>query len=96
MNPNPENDKLCASIISNVIARGEEWGESRTASSTAPIIRNEAYALRQKLFGDFIPSAIEEESESRAAAITITTPINQGSISPNQAYELRKILFGPA
>ena len=86
---NPKDDQLCASIISNVINRGE--GQSRTASSPAPIIRNQAYALRQKLFRDFVPSspASESESESRAASI-----ITQGTKSRNQAYELRRILFG--
>ena len=93
MNPDPKDDELCASIISNVIA-GTKGGESRIASSPAPIIRNQAFALRQKLFGDFVPpSAIEEESESRAASAITTT---QGTKSRNQAYELRKILFGPA
>ena len=44
MNPDPKDDELCASIISNVIA-GTKGGESRIASSPAPIIRNQAFAF---------------------------------------------------
>jgi len=55
----PENDELCASIISEVIAKtntitktnDDNDGESRSASSTVDITRdrNQIYALRQKM-----------------------------------------------
>ena len=84
---NPENDELCASIISNVIARGE--GKSRIASSPTPIIRNEVFALRQKLFGNF-PIA---ESTLVSQNWSLSPLLLQENKSPNQAYKL-KILFG--
>ena len=45
----PENDELCASIISQVIAKTDNDSGSRIASSSVDITRdrNQIYALRQ-------------------------------------------------
>ena len=57
----PENDELCASIIRQVIRNSSDRdndSDSRFASSSVDIIRdrNQVYALRQKMFGRYLPS----------------------------------------
>jgi len=51
----PKNDELCASIISQVIAKTNN-SDSRAASSTVDMTRdrNQLYALRQKMFGCYL------------------------------------------
>jgi len=90
----PKNDELCASIISQIIINNSD---SRAASSIVDITRdrNQVYALRQKMFGNYLPYPYPyppTKTESRSASV-ISNPISacQG---PNKVYELRKLLFG--
>jgi len=91
----PENDELCASIIRQVIAKTNSNNDSRAASSTVDITmnrdRNQVYALKQKMFGPYIPKTNTIKSnESRTASIVSesTEPIR------NKVYALRQVMFG--
>lgn len=78
----PEDDELCASIISNVLKQGE----SRTASSSKSTsgIRNEVYALRQLMLGRPI---------STTRIVSRTASSRNSTIGPNKIYELRRLLI---
>lgn len=92
-----QNDELCASIIKRGIEITDKYMKehssgdiSRTASSSSSTsgIRNEVYALRQRLFGHCLPKyATGTETESRTASSGSHT------IGPNKIYELRRLLF---
>ena len=90
----PENDELCASIISQVIAKTKTKtnDDSRAASSTFDVTtnrdRNQIYALRQKMFGPYIAKTrTNAKNESRAASI-VNEPIR------NKIFALRQVMFG--
>lgn len=78
----PEDDQLCASIISNVLKQGED----RTASSSKSTsgIRNEVHALRQLMLGRPI---------STTRTVSRTASSRSGTIGPNKIYELRRLLL---
>jgi len=87
-----ENDELCASIISQAIRNNSDRDDdTRVASSTAGIARdrNQVYALRQKMFGPYIPKSSTKTRTSRTASIS-------ESIEPtrNKVYQLRRVMFG--
>jgi hypothetical protein len=84
----PEDDQICASIISNVL---NPRGESRTASSSKSTlgIRNEVYALRQLMLGR--PISTTTRISRIASSASNTYPIR--GIGPNKVYELRRLLF---
>ena len=92
----PENDELCASIISQVIAKTNNDSASRSASSSVDITRNrnQVYALRQKMFGPYIPKTntnirTKDAITSRSASISESTePIR------NKVFALHQVLFG--
>jgi len=95
----PENDELCASIISQVISQANTNNDSRAASSTFDIMRdrNQVYALRQKMFGPYIPKTRTNSntiisSQSRSASISENTE----STKPirNKVFALRRVMFG--
>ena len=55
----PKDDSRCASILRTVIRNlneKEKVNESRTASSSSQGNGNHVYALRQKMFGSYLPS----------------------------------------
>ena len=55
----PKDDSRCASILRTVIRNlneKEKVNESRTASSSSQGYANVVYALRQKMFGSYLPS----------------------------------------
>lgn len=89
----PKNDELCASMISQVIRNNE----SRAAASSTVDIktmnrnkdRNQVYALRQKLFGSYVPNR-GTGRQSRAASIVSESnePVR------NKVFELRRVMFG--
>ena len=91
----PKNDELCASIISQVIAKTNTNtnNSDRSASSTVDLTmkrdRNQIYALRQKMFGPYIPKSSTKTRTSRTASIS-------DSIEPtrNKIYQLRRVMFG--
>lgn len=95
----PENDELCASIISQVIAKtkAKTNDDTRAASSTVDITmnrdRNQIYALRQKMFGRYLPHSYpSNKTESRSASV-ISNPMSNVKGS-NKVFELRKVMFG--
>ena len=88
----PKNDELCASILSDVIRNNNE---SRMASSNIQTMntdrnrnRNQVYALRQKMFGSYVPN-MGTEIQSRTASIVdeSTEPLR------NKVFELRRVMF---
>jgi len=96
----PENDELCASIIRQVIRNSSDRdndSDSRFASSSVDIIRdrNQVYALRQKMFGPYIPKSSTKtrtSSDSRSASI-VSESIESEPIR-NKVYALRQVMFG--
>ena len=97
----PKDDSRCVSIIRTVLDNLKEKerqkeSESRSASSSPYSSQryiNEVYALRQKMFGLYLPYPHPlTKTESRSASvISDTIPNVQG---PNKIYELRKVMFG--
>ena len=57
----PKNDELCASILSDVIRNNNESrmaasSNIQTMNSDRDRNRNQIYALRQKMFGSYVPN----------------------------------------
>ena len=57
----PKNDELCASILSDVIRNNNESrmaasSNIQTMNSDRNRNRNQIYALRQKMFGSYVPN----------------------------------------
>ena len=84
----PKDDSRCASILRTVIRNLKE-NESRSASSSGQRYGNQVYALRQKMFGNYLPKS--NSSQSRTASI-VAEPIS----SRNKIFELRRVMFGGA
>jgi hypothetical protein len=87
-----QKDELCASIIKSGNDVTERYMKehssadvSRTASSgsTSTGIRNQVYALRQRMLGRPV---VIPDVESRTASST-------SRIGPNKIYELRRLMF---
>ena len=68
----------------------QKESESRSAASRSSH-GNQVYALRQKMFGSYLPNK-RIDNQSRTASIVgeSTEPIS----SRNKVYELRKVMFG--
>lgn len=90
----PKNDELCASILIDVIRNNNE--SRMAASSNMQAMnsdrnrnRNQVYALRQKMFGSYVPN-IGTEIQSRTASTVDegTEPLR------NKVFELRRVMFG--
>ena len=65
----PKNDELCASIVSDGIRNNNESrmaasSNIQTMNSDRNRNRNQIYALRQKMFGSYVPN-METEIQSR-------------------------------
>jgi hypothetical protein len=92
----PKDDSRCASILRTVIRNLKAEGmDSRAASIiSANSQTNKVYALRQKMFGNYLPKPSSNNiSQSRTASsisISDTVPNVKG---PNKVYELRKVMF---
>jgi len=87
----PENDELCASIISQVLGKTNNY-DSRDASSSVDITmnrdRNQVYALRQKMFLPHIPNTRWTQSRTASIGSENTEPVK------NKVFQLRRVMFG--
>ena len=96
----PKDDSRCASILRTVInnlkeKEKEKVNESRTASSSSQGYANHVYALRQKMFGSYLPKPSSKNvSQSRTASIIHLSDSVPNMHGPNKVYELRKVMFG--
>ncbi len=95
----PKDDARCASILRTVIRnlKAQDKGmDSRAASiisAGGETETNQVYALRQKMFGSYLPNT-RAGNQSRAASIVGEVERTEPISSRNKIFELRKVLFG--
>lgn len=95
----PKDDSRCAAILRTVIKnlnQKEKVNESRAPSSSSQGYANQVYALRQKMFGSYLPTKPSSKniSQSRTASIKSISDTVPNVHGPNKVYELRKVMFG--
>ena len=95
----PKDDSRCASILRMVIRNLNENEKQKAKESEHRSVAssqeygNQVYALRQKMFGKYLPYPYpSNKTESRSASV-ISNPISAGQ-GPNKVFELRRVMSG--
>jgi hypothetical protein len=94
----PKDDSRCAHILRTVIRNLKEKEKERSASISSSSNQgypNQVYALRQKMFGSYLPYPTKNTESRTASSIHLSLSDTVPNVhGPNKVYELRKVMFG--